>query len=414
MDISNSERIRFSCPSIPYDISALQNKIYELLHGCQLSNFGKHVTELETRLAGLLRVKYVRTVPNATTGLMMVLSTLPKGSEVLVPSFTFPATAHAIMHVQLQPRFVEADLDTFNISVQDAAAKINAKTSAILGVHVFGNPCHINELEALARKHDLKLFFDAAAATGAEYHSKLLGANGDAEVFSLSGTKVVSAGEGGFITTNDDDLAQRLTWLRNYGYNEDRSDCLAIGFNGKLSKLQALLALKSLEHMPENLAYRRKLAAQYRNRLEGVEGITFQTATVGSLPNYFTIALQIDPDKFGSSALEIQAHLDRRNIESKRYFAPVLHRTSAYRAFASGDLRNSEQLAERSLCLPLHTRLREEEVDLICNELIDLHELHHRRKSSTASVRLQRGATNDWMPASFEIPAYAPHDWATV
>jgi len=414
MRVITSNPIRYSCPSIPDNISEIEAELKGLLQGCILSNFGKHVTQLETRLTELLCVKHVLTAPNATTGLMMVLSTLPKGSEVLLPSFTFPATAHAIMHMQLQPRFIDADLDTFNISVEDAASKITAKTAAILAVHVFGNPCRVAELEALARKHRLKLFFDAAAATGSEYHDQLLGANGDAEVFSLSGTKVVSAGEGGFITTNDEKLAQRINWLRNYGYDEKRSDCLEIGFNGKLSELQAIFALKSLDRMPANLAHRRKLVAQYRDRLEGVAGVTFQEPTEHSRPNYFTLALQIDPEKFGCSAEAIQTHLNGFNIESKRYFAPTLHRTSAYRAFDSGDLHNSGQLADRSLCLPLHTRLQEGEVDLICDELIDLHELHRPRNINKSSVRLRRGATSDWAPASFEIPEAAPHDLARV
>ncbi|MEK7730117.1 MAG: DegT/DnrJ/EryC1/StrS family aminotransferase [candidate division KSB1 bacterium] len=374
--------IRFSCPAIPDDISEIHVAVTDLLKGCQLSNFGKYVTQLENRLAELLGVKYVRTVPNATTGLMMVASTLPQGSEVLVPSFTFPATVHALVHMQLQPRFVDADLTTFNISHEDAAAKITAKTSAILAVHVFGNPCRIAELEALAQRHNLKLFFDAAAATGSEYHGRLLGANGDAEVFSLSGTKVVSAGEGGFIATNDEELAQRIDWLRNYGYNEDRTDCRVVGFNGKLSELPAILALKSLDYMPENLKHRRKLAEQYQELLNEVEGISFQMPTEGALPNYFTMALQIDPDQFGCSAEVIQVYLDRLNIETKRYFAPVLHRTSAYGAFVTNDLPHSEQLSNRSLCLPLHTRLQEEHVAFICEALIALQEKLRRGSQS--------------------------------
>ncbi len=403
-------KLRYSCPSIPDDISALQTELNDLLTGCILSNFGKHVTDLETRLAALLGVKRVLTVPNATTGLMMVLSTLPKGSEVLVPSFTFPATVHAIMHMGLQPCFVEADLDTFNISVEDAAAKINEKTRAILAVHVFGNPCRIAELEALARKQNLKLFFDAAAATGSEYHSKLLGANGDAEVFSLSGTKVVSAGEGGFVTTNDGALAQHINWLRNYGYNEDRSDCVAFGFNGKLSELQALLSLKSFERMKENLAYRRKLAARYRKHLTGVSGLMFQAPTRGSLPNYFTMALQIDPSKFGCTAEAAQIRLNEMNIETKRYFAPVLHRTSAYSQFATNDLHNSEQLAERSLCLPLHTRLSEEDVDFICAVLRDLHENHQARNDGKTPQHLHLKTSTAWAPASFEKNEHSSQD----
>ena len=148
-----------------------------------------------------------------------------------------------------------------------------------------------------------------------------------------------------------------------------------------------------------------------------MEGITFQAPIEGSVPNYFTMALQIDPAKFGCSAEVIQTHLNDINVESKRYFAPILHRTTAYRAFDSCDLRNSEQLAERSLCLPLHTRLREKEIDLICDELIDFHELLRRRNTSKASVELLRAVTSvsqDWASASSEIREPLQHNLAMV
>ncbi len=405
---ANSNRIKFSFPSLPQNVGEISVELNELLRGGILSNFGKYVRALEQRLTSMLGVKHVRTVPNATTGLMLALSTLPAHSEVLVPSFTFPATAHALVRANLRPRFVEAMADTFNIAVAEAEAKITSRTSAILAVNVFGNPCQIDDLVCLAQKYKLKLFFDSAAAFGSYYKNQLLGACGDAEIFSMSGTKVLTAGEGGFIATNDEALAERLDCLRNYGYVADRSECPFVGFNGKLSELNAIIAHKSLDKLQANLARRRELAGLYRQHLNEINGLEFQKITPAGEVNYFTFALKIDPQKFGCSATEAQTHLDKNGIETKRYFFPPLHKSGAYAANAHEFLPNSEMLAESVLCLPMHSALKNEQVDRVCNALRDLHErsvrrLNGKHLSGPNSFRQNDAISKSFAPGFTEI-----------
>lgn len=369
---SRPEKIRFSYPVICENTSAILKHLCEILQSGQLSNFSKYSRLLEDRLREMLGARHVFTVPNATTGLEILLSTLPEQSEVLLPSFTFPATAHAIIHANLRPHFVDIDPLTFTISLEDLEKKINARTSAILAVNILGNPCRIAELEAFAEKNKIKLFFDSAPAMGAKYQKRYLGARGDAEVFSMSVTKIVSAGEGGFISTNDDLLASRIECIRNYGYCPDRSDCPYFGFNGKLSEIHAVFALKSLERMEANIAKRRELAAYYKQLLGGLPGISFQAEATESETNYCNLAIRVDADQFSMGVPKICQRLAEENIEHKRYFYPPLHKTTAFHRFNGEALPQSEALAEQVLCLPMHPALSGDQIERVCNIFIAL------------------------------------------
>ena len=364
----------------------MQDELNDLLQSCWLSNFGKYATQLEKRLEDFLGVKHIRTVPNATTGLMILLATLPKNTEVLVPSFAFPATVHAIVHARLRPRFVDVDPETFNISIADAAAKITPATSALLAVNVFGNPCPMAELHALAEKSRLKLFFDSAPALGSKHNGTLLGSFGDAEVFSMSGTKIVTAGEGGFISTNDESLAHKIDYLRNYGLSADQKECRLIGFNGKLSEWHAVMALKSLDRLEENLTRRRQIAQIYRRRLRELPGLTFQAVMPCNEVNNWVFAIKIDPDQFGASADDCQDFLAARSIDTKRYYRPVLHETGAYRAFDCEISPQSEVLADRVLCLPVHAGLSDGQVERVCNTIIELQQNSHKSGKNGFSI----------------------------
>ncbi|MGH7492147.1 MAG: DegT/DnrJ/EryC1/StrS family aminotransferase [bacterium] len=390
--IDRSERIRLSCPTLPKSISEIQDELSDLLQSRWLSNFGKYATQLEKRLEGFLGVKYVRTVPNATTGLMILLATLPKNTEVLVPSFTFPVTGHAIVHARLRPRFVDVDPETFNISVEDAAAKISPETSAILAVHTFGNPCRIAELQALAERYHLKLFFDSAPALGSKCHGKLLGSFGDAEVFSMSGTKIVTAGEGGFIATNDERLVLDIDCLRNYGINTNQRNCRLIGYNGKLSELNAVLALKSLDRLNENILRRHQIAAIYKTRLCRIPGLTFQMSMPYNEINNWTFAVQMHPEQFGANADDCQDFLATRNIDTKRYYHPALHQAGAYRAFDGEVLPQSECLANHVLCLPVHSDLTDGQVEKVCKTIIDFQEESKKLWQNSSSAKLAQMA----------------------
>jgi dTDP-4-amino-4,6-dideoxygalactose transaminase len=372
----SSESIKNCSPLIPNDIlsSGLQNDINNILKSGMLSNFAKYTKELESQLRDILAVEHVLTVSNGTTGLEILLSTLPKESEVLVPSYTFPSTVHAITCANLKPKFVDIDKATGNISLQDVKLKINKKTTkAILAVNAFGNPCEIEALEDITKHYQIKLFFDSAAAIGSRYRGRPLGSRGHAEVFSLSGTKVVTAGEGGIITTKDGDLARELDCKRNYGYDKLEKDCLYIGFNGKLSEMNAIIALWSLRDMERNIAWRRKTAAIYRNHLSKIRGIHCQKITDGGETNFCAFAIEIDPQDFGLNASEVQECLKEEGIETLRYFCPPMHKTRAYKEFNHLRLEQSEILSQRNLCLPMHVHLTVEQAQTVCRVFERIH-----------------------------------------
>ncbi|MCI0696006.1 DegT/DnrJ/EryC1/StrS family aminotransferase [candidate division KSB1 bacterium] len=392
-----SESIRSCHPLIPDDVlsSGLQNVLNDILKSGMLSNFAKYTKKLENQLRETLEVKHALTVSNGTTGLEILLSTLPKDTEVLVPSYTFPSVVHAISLAHLKPKFVDIDRETCNISLQDVKLKINRNTtSAILAVNVFGNPCQIKELEDIAKQYQVRLFFDSAAAIGSKYFDRLLGSFGDAEVFSLSGTKVVTAGEGGIITTNDDNLAKELDCKRNYGYNKVERDCLYIGFNGKLSELNASIALWSLGDMERNIAWRRKIAEIYYQRLKKIPGIYFQKILDGCETNFCTFAIEIDAQQFGLEALVAQECLKEEGFETLRYFCPPMHLTRAYKEFSHLRLEQSETLSQRNLCLPIHTHLSAEQANVICDAIERIHLYAKEVTQKRASTGSKQPTTN--------------------
>ncbi|MGH7451215.1 MAG: DegT/DnrJ/EryC1/StrS family aminotransferase, partial [bacterium] len=282
-------------------------------------------------------------------------------------------TVHAIAHAHLTPKFVDIERTTCNISLDDVEKKITPRTSAILVVNTFGSPCQIEELAALANEYQLKLFFDSAAAIGAKYRGRYVGSFGHAEVFSLSGTKVVTAGEGGVITTNDNKLAQELESIRNYGYSKREKDCLYIGFNGKMSELNAIIALWSLDNMKHEIECRRKIAEIYYENLKKISGICFQRILDNCETNYCAFAIEIEPREFGLDASTLLECLREEGIETLRYFCPPMHKTRAYKEFNRIRLEQSEILSQRNLCLPMHSYLTAEQARIVCDAIERVH-----------------------------------------
>jgi dTDP-4-amino-4,6-dideoxygalactose transaminase len=369
ISLGNNEPIRTCHPFLPQDVAELQNELNDVFKSSWITNFAKYSERLEHQLVELLKVKHVLTVANATTGLQMLLSILPKGSEVIVPSYTFPATVNAVVHAHLKPMFVDVERSTCHISVKEVREKITRNTSAILAANTFGSPCRIAELEAIAEQHNLKLFFDSATAIGAVYHGRPLGAFGDAEVFSLSATKIVTAGEGGFITTQSDELARELRCKSNYGYDKNEQDCLYVGCNGKMSEFNAIIALWSLRNLERELSWRQKIATIYYERLQSVPGIKFQKILAEGKTNFCAFAVEIDPDEFGLEAATVQEILKRQGIDTLRYFFPPMHKTKAYHEFNKIHLEHTEALSQRNLCLPMHARLTVEQAHTVCDAL---------------------------------------------
>ena len=375
-----------TCFSFTPNIDEIKRQLADVFESGLLTNFGKYNCLLEDYLADYLNVEFVFTVPNASTGFEILLATLPKFSEVIVPSFTFPATVHPIVHAGLKPVFVDIDPNTYNLCPHDTAAKINENTSAILAVNVFGNPCSIDRLERLALKYDIKLFFDSASALGSKFRDRRIGACGNAEVFSLSGPKIVTAGEGGIITTNDQNLADKIRCLRNYGFSSDKSDCLYIGFNGKLDEMSAILALSTLEKIDERIDSRKELAGIYHLELESIDGIQFQSVLEGCEFNHSFFAIEIDPERFGVGAATLRERLSAAGIEAIRYFYPPVHKTTAYKDFNNLKLENTERLSQNILCLPMHSKLDRGQLRRVCDTIKSIHKAANKAKSSVKKL----------------------------
>lgn len=395
------EQIRTCCPVIPHDIEELKNALNDVFESNWISNFAKYARQLENQLRDWLGVRHALTVANGTTGLQILLSTLPKYSEVIVPSFTFPATIHAIVHAHLKPRFVDIERATYNLCPYEVKANITKNTSAILAVNVFGNPCRVRELETIAKQHQLKLYFDSAAAFGSKYRDRLLGSFGDAEVFSLSGTKIVTAGEGGIITTNDDILAHELNCKRNYGYSRLENDCIYVGFNGKLNELNAIIGLWSLQHIQNNIARRKEIAQLYYRHLGKLPGISFQHILAEHETNFCTFAIEIDSKEFGLDTFTVRECLNKEGIETLRYFYPPMHKTRVYKNFNYLYLEHSENLSKKVICLPMHPHLTLDQVRTVCRTIEKIHIKAKKNTEKHTSLSIRPNGRNHAEQNSF-------------
>jgi dTDP-4-amino-4,6-dideoxygalactose transaminase len=324
---------------------------------------GPLVRELEARVAEILGVAHVVAVSNCTTGLMLALHALGPRGPVVLPSFTFSASAHAVVWNGIRPRFAECTPDNFQLDVDDAAGRLDG-AGALLATHVFGAPSPVERLEALARRRGVPLIFDAAHALGAWRGERRVGGFGDVEVFSLSPTKPVAAGEGGLVTTNRDDVAAAVRLGRGSGNPGDYNSRFA-GLNGRMSELHAALALESLAMLPGHLERRVGLADRYRKGLSDLPGIRLQAVDDGDRSTWKDLTIAVDGAAFGLSRDGLAAALSADGIDTRRYFWPPVHRHDAYAADVQVDLPVTDTAASQVLSLPIFAALTDDDVDRV-------------------------------------------------
>jgi dTDP-4-amino-4,6-dideoxygalactose transaminase len=365
------EGVPFVRPSVP-DIERVLADMTVVLSGGTLTN-GPFVQELEDRAANYLEVRHCIAVASCTAGLMLVLRAAELTGDVILPSFTFAATAHAVAWNGLRPVFADIDPSTLTLSPDAVARSIGVRTTAVLATHTFGTPCDVEGLAEVAGRSGLRLFFDAAHAFGTRTASAPVGRFGDAEVFSLSPTKVLLSGEGGIIATNDDLLAERCRIGRDYA-NPGDYDCRFVGLNARMSEFHAVVALASLEGLDERVERRNALAASYIDALSQVPGVTFPTVPAGATSTYKDFTILIDPDEAGVSAEELARGLAAEGIQTKRYYAPPVHIMKAYRtpAVANGHLPVTDRAASMVLTLPLWSSMEEDQVLAVARALARL------------------------------------------
>jgi dTDP-4-amino-4,6-dideoxygalactose transaminase len=359
---SFAEPFPFMRPTVP-DLSQVIAD-YQVAYGNGLLTNAAIVGRLESAVAERLRVKHCVAVSSCTSGLMMVMRALGLKGEVIMPSFTFFATGHAALWNGLTPVFANCEADTWNVSPSDVEKKITSATSAIIGVHMYGNPCDVTALEAIAGRHGLKLIFDAAHGFGSAYRGIPIGSFGDAEVFSLSPTKLLVAGEGGLVTTNDPQLATAVRAMRNYGdvgaYNPQW-----LGLNARMSEFNAALALHGLSLVDAKVQRRNRIAGMYTEILSSLPGIRFQKVHPADTNTYKDYSIHVTSEAFGLTRDALAQSLRAENIETKKYFYPPLHQQTLYSGFHEperNDLSQTEYVADGILSLPIYESLPDETV----------------------------------------------------
>jgi dTDP-4-amino-4,6-dideoxygalactose transaminase len=335
---------------------------------------GKNLQEFEKRVANHLQVKYAIGVSSCTTGLMLTYQALKLRGDVIVPSFTFMATVSALVWCGLTPNYVDVDFRTTNLDPELIEKAITPDTSAIVAVHNFGNPAAIHELETIASRHQLKLVFDAAHGFGSLYQGLPVGPQGDAQVFSLSPTKLLIAGEGGIVATNDDRLADDLRIGREYG-NSGNYDSAFAGMNARLAEFNALLGTKSLDLLEKAAENRNMIANYYLEVLGAIPGLGFQEIVAGNRSSYKDFSFTVDENKFGLTRDDLAQVLIHENIDVRKYYDPPVHRQTAYQAYYKGQmLKNTDRLAKESLSIPIWSHMEVQTAGKICEAITDAYQ----------------------------------------
>ncbi len=350
------------------DRRKFEARVGDVLDRRWLTNGGRYVQEFEQRIADLAGVAHCIAMCNATVALEIASRALGLTGEVIVPSFTFVATAHALQWQEITPVFCDIDPRTYNLDPRRVEQMITPRTTGIIPVHVFGRSCDVDALSEIAARHNLKLLFDSAHAIGCSYNGRMIGGFGHAEVFSFHATKFLNSLEGGAVVTNDAGLAQKIRLMKNFGFTDyDRTDY--IGINGKMNEVSAAMGLTNLESMADFITANRRNYEQYRRELAGLPGVTLINYDEAEQHNYQYIILEVDEAITRISRDQLSKLLHAENVLARRYFYPGCHQMEPYRSYfphAGLMLPVTERLVERVLSLPNGTAVGATEVAGIC------------------------------------------------
>jgi dTDP-4-amino-4,6-dideoxygalactose transaminase len=362
-----AEKVHVGRPNIG-NRESLHKRIDDVLDSKWLTNNGPYVQELERRLAEFLGVKHCIAVCNATIALEIVIHALGLKGEVIVPSFTFIATAHALQWQEITPVFCDIDPNTHNLDPKQVEQALTPHTSGIIGVHLWGRACNVEALAKIADSRNLKLIFDAAHAFGCAHRGTMIGGFGNAEVFSFHATKFFNTFEGGAVATNDDALAKKVRLMKNFGF-ADYDHVVYLGTNGKMSEVSAAMGLTTLESIDEFIAVNYANHEQYQSELNGVPGVSVMTYDAKEKANYQYIVAEIDEALTQISRDQLMKILWAENVLARRYFYPGCHRMEPYSSrFPDAGLRlpETEKLTARVLVLPNGTSIDTDAVQKIC------------------------------------------------
>ena len=344
-----------------------------------LTNDGVLHQELERRLCEYLDVEYLSLFCNGTIALLVALQALRISSgEVITTPFTFPATAHVLYWNGLRPVFCDIDEATFNIDPNYIERLIGSETKAILAVHVYGTPCDVNAIQAIADRHGLHVIYDAAHAFGVNCQGRSIMHYGDMSMLSFHATKLFSTIEGGALVSRTAAQRSRINFLKNFGIAGEE-EVIGPGINGKMDEFHAAFGLLHLRMVDAEIALRKGIAGIYRERLAKVPGLTLPRESGLTQPNYAYVPILVNPIEYGLNRDELFQVLRSCNIISRKYFYPLVSRAPCYAALPSAEparLPVAERAASRVLCLPIYGTLPSQTVHRICDVIETCHKLN--------------------------------------
>ncbi|MBS1812407.1 MAG: aminotransferase class I/II-fold pyridoxal phosphate-dependent enzyme [Acidobacteria bacterium] len=360
------ELLHVGCPNVPEGAAREQlfQHINDMLDRRWLTNHGPLVSEFERTLAHLTGVRHAIAVCNGTLGLEIAAKACGFTGEVIVPSFTFVATAHALSWIGLTPVFADVDPLRHTIDPAQIEKLITPRTSAIVATHLWGNACPTEELEQIANRHGLQVIYDAAHAFGCSSRGKMIGSFGRAEVFSFHATKFINTFEGGAIVTNDDELADRIRHMMHFGFDAP-DHVVSVGTNAKMSEVAAAMGLSSLSMMDEIMAANKLNYEAYALRLAGLSGLRLFSFDEPGSRNYQYVIAEVQGD--GLSRDQLLEVLWSEGIRARRYFYPGCHRMEPYASQPqSTPLPVTERLSDTVLALPTGKVVGPTEIAKVC------------------------------------------------
>lgn len=351
------------------DRKALFSRINAMLDRRWLTNDGPLVTEFESKIKKFLGVRNCVLLCNATVGLTLAARALELTGEIILPSFTFVATAHSAQWEGLTPVFADIDPATHNIDPTCIERLITPQTAAIMGVHVWGRPCNTDAIASIGQRFKLPIIYDAAHAFGCSHNQQMIGGFGDCEILSFHATKFINSFEGGAVVTNSDTIAEKVRLMRNFGLRSP-DYVESLGINGKMSEVSAAMGLTSLEAIDDIVAVNYRNFKEYQHALAGIHGLSIINFNSTERNNYQYIVLELDPAASPISRDKLLDLLHAQGIFAKKYFWPGCHRMEPYRSISFHNpqtLPHTEELSVRVIVLPTGQETNVPAIQRICS-----------------------------------------------
>ncbi len=371
MSDSNKKQITVTSPLLP-PLEEFIPYLQKIWDSKWITNMGQFHQQLEEALCDYLGVKYISIFTNGTLPLITALQALEIKGEVITTPYSFVATTHSLWWNGIKPVFVDIDPITCNIDPNKIEAAITPQTTAIMPVHVYGTPCDMDAIQAIADKHGLKVIYDAAHAFGVKQNGKSVLTAGDMSTLSFHATKVYNTIEGGALVCNDAETKKRIDYLKNFGF-EDETTVVGPGINGKIDEVRSAYGLLNLKQVDNAIEIRKNIVQQYRNALKNIPGISFMNDIEGVRHNYAYFPIFVDAEKYGMTRDELYFKMKAKNILGRRYFYPLISTFSTYKDLESSRPENlpvSVKMADSVICLPIHTELTEGDLERIISVIL--------------------------------------------